>query len=168
MTVDPRDGAAQAGWHDPPVRPTHPVFLPRDLPTAAGWWCERDLDWRGRMGLLGDAAAQQRERDARVRDRNALWDTMRDSGAADGQAPAPSQPDDFADAAVRHVGRSACDLVILPIEDALALSEQPNLPGTMDGHPNWRRRLPGPAATLLDPPRVAARLSMLSQSRTMT
>jgi 4-alpha-glucanotransferase len=28
------------------------------------------------------------------------------------------------------------------VEDVLALTEQPNLPGTIDEHPNWRRRLP--------------------------
>ncbi|MBC7800364.1 MAG: 4-alpha-glucanotransferase, partial [Gemmatimonadaceae bacterium] len=136
-----------------------------DLPTTAGWWAGRDLDWRGRLGLLGDAGHQQHERQVRARDRTALWDTMRDSGAASGDAPAPGDADAIADAAGRHVGRSACDLVILPIEDALALTEQPNLPGTMDEHPNWRRRLSGPAANLLDAPAVTARLAALTQSR---
>ena len=31
---------------------------------------------------------------------------------------------------------------MVPIEDVLALDEQPNLPGTINEHPNWRRRLP--------------------------
>ena len=35
-------------------------------------------------------------------------------------------------------------LALLPVEDALALDEQPNLPGTVEVHPNWRRRLPDP------------------------
>ena len=30
---------------------------------------------------------------------------------------------------------SACELVMLPVEDALGLVEQPNLPGTLDEHP---------------------------------
>jgi 4-alpha-glucanotransferase len=54
--------------------------------------------------------------------------------------------------------------VILPIEDALGLREQPNLPGTMDGHPNWQRRLPGDAANLLADPRVSARLLVLHKA----
>jgi 4-alpha-glucanotransferase len=41
-----------------------------------------------------------------------------------------------------HLGRLASALVALPIEDILGLAEQPNLPGTIDQHPNWRRRLP--------------------------
>jgi 4-alpha-glucanotransferase len=59
---------------------------------------------------------------------------------------------------------AACDLVILPIEDALGLVEQPNLPGTLDEHPNWRRRLDGPAANLLDDQRVAQRLQSLNKA----
>jgi len=35
-------------------------------------------------------------------------------------------------------------VALLPAEDALALAEQPNLPGTVATHPNWRRRLPQP------------------------
>jgi 4-alpha-glucanotransferase len=136
-----------------------------DLPTTAGWWSGRDLEWRGRLGLLGDEANQQHEAQLRARDRSALWDTMRDSGAVDDDEPAPDRPDLIADAAARHVGGSVCDLVVLPMEDALALMEQPNLPGTLDEHPNWRRRLDGPASALLDAPAVAARLAGLSHGR---
>jgi 4-alpha-glucanotransferase len=28
------------------------------------------------------------------------------------------------------------------MEDALGLKDQPNVPGTVDEHPNWRLRLP--------------------------
>jgi 4-alpha-glucanotransferase len=45
------------------------------------------------------------------------------------------------------------------------LREQPNIPGTIDEHPNWRRRLPAPAATLLDAPLVADRLAVLDRKR---
>jgi len=136
-----------------------------DLPTTAGWWAGRDLEWRGRLGLLGNEANQQHEQHLRARDRSALWDTMRDSGAAQTDQPEPDQSEQIADAAARHVGGSACDLVVLPIEDALALVEQPNLPGTLDEHPNWRRRLAGPAGALLDPPAVKARLAGLTDAR---
>ncbi len=136
-----------------------------DLPTTAGWWAGRDLEWRGRLGLLGDEANQRHEQHLRDRDRSALWDTMRDSGAAQANQPGPDQSDQIADAAARHVGGSACDLVVLPIEDALALVEQPNLPGTLDQHPNWRRRLPGPAGALLDTAAVTARLAGLTDAR---
>jgi len=33
-------------------------------------------------------------------------------------------------------------VLLVPLEDALGLHEQVNIPGTIDEHPNWRRRLP--------------------------
>ncbi|MFJ5488806.1 4-alpha-glucanotransferase, partial [Hansschlegelia beijingensis] len=56
-------------------------------------------------------------------------------------------------------------LVLLPLEDALGQTEQPNLPGTLDEHPNWRRRLPAPAPQLLAEPDAAGRLSALDRRR---
>lgn len=133
-----------------------------DLATVAGWWTGRDLQWRTDAGLLGDEGNRAWEWQARARDRHLLWQAMQESGAAQGDPPADWDAHPVVDAAVRHIGASACEFVILPIEDALALPEQPNLPGTMDEHPNWRRRLPGNAADLLDTPGVAKRLDALN------
>jgi len=47
------------------------------------------------------------------------------------------------------------------MEDVLGLAEQPNLPGTIDEHPNWRRRLDKPSTELFDSPQVRARLEAL-------
>ena len=47
--------------------------------------------------------------------------------------------------------------MLAPLEDLLGLAEQPNLPGTIDEHPNWRRRLEPPARELFETPARAAR-----------
>ena len=47
----------------------------------------------------------------------------------------------------------------------MGLTEAPNLPGTIDEHPNWRRRLPEPAAALFARPDVAARIDRLATER---
>ncbi len=133
-----------------------------DLPTVAGWWSGRDLEWRRSMDLSGGPDGAAREAAERLTDRDAMWAAFNQSGAATGPAPAPTDPLPAVDAAVRHLATAACDLLILPVEDALGLVEQPNLPGTTDTHPNWRRRLPGPAATMLDAPAVAARLAAMN------
>jgi 4-alpha-glucanotransferase len=134
-----------------------------DLPTVAGWWRGRDLDWRERMGWDPDPGVY---RAARERDRALFWQAFRDSGAADGAMPAADDTWPAVRAALRHVARSACHFVLLPLEDVLALDEQPNLPTTTDQHPNWRRRMVGPAADLLEPPEVAARLAAFRATRT--
>ena len=133
-----------------------------DLPTVAGWWRGRDLDWRDRMGWDVEPGKYRGERH---HDRARFWQAFCDSGAAAGQMPAPHDTWPAVDAALRHVGRSACQLVLLPIEDVLALDEQPNLPTTQHEHPNWRRRLAGAASDLLDSPEVAARLAAFRAAR---
>jgi 4-alpha-glucanotransferase len=139
-----------------------------DLPTVAGWWRGRDLEWRGQLKLLCDENAVWFAHENRARDRTALWDAFRDSGAAGGDAPPPQDGARVADVACKHVAGAACELALLPLEDALGLEEQPNLPGTLHEHPNWRRRLPCQAANLLDAPEVAARIDALSTGRKST
>jgi 4-alpha-glucanotransferase len=133
-----------------------------DLPTVAGWWCGHDLRLRVAHDLARDPQEEQAERE---RDRTALWQAMRDSGAAEGAAPAPDDPARVVDAAVAHVAGSACGLALIPIEDILGRVEQPNLPGTIDQHPNWRRRFDGPAASLLDAPDAARRVAAIRGAR---
>ena len=137
-----------------------------DLATVSGWWTGRDLDWRGKLGLLGDEARKAHEAEARRLDHGRLWEAFEASGAVEASVPESWDGNPVADAAARHIGASACDFVILPVEDALAIQEQPNLPGTLGEHPNWRRRLPGNASDLLQAPDITARLDSLNQART--
>jgi len=69
------------------------------------------------------------------------------------------------DASVRYLGHTRAPLVLLPLEDALGVEEQANLPGTTDTHPNWRRRLSGEASSLLDNAGAARRLELLAVAR---
>ena len=41
-------------------------------------------------------------------------------------------------------------LVVIAIEDILGVADQPNIPGTVYEHPNWRRRLPVSVEELAD------------------
>jgi 4-alpha-glucanotransferase len=131
-----------------------------DLPTVAGWWRGRDIDWRAKINPASDEAAARTER---AGDRRRLWQAMVRSGAADGAEPGLDEAQDAVLPALLHVAGSACDLAILPIEDALGEVEQPNLPGTIDEHPNWRRRLP--RGDGLDQPGVADRLAAVDARR---
>jgi 4-alpha-glucanotransferase len=69
------------------------------------------------------------------------------------------------DGALDFVADTPSPLFLAPIEDLLGLEEQPNLPGTVDEHPNWRRRLPANSDVLFDEPRVAARVAALAAKR---
>jgi 4-alpha-glucanotransferase len=130
-----------------------------DLATVAGWWRGSDLDQWARCGILTDIPQAQR---TRAKERNVLWRALAAAGVADGALPAEDAGARVADAAVKFIAATPSRLALLPLEDALASTEQPNLPGTIDEHPNWRRRYPGDAATLLDEPAVRQRVRSLS------
>ena len=144
----PQQAAAMTGTHD--------------LATVAGWWRGRDLDWNETLGRGGDAV---RAREDRERERGRLWRAFTQSGAAEGERPAIEDSRPVVDAALAHVGSTPCDIAILPMEDILGLVEQPNLPGTTDDHPNWRRRMPGATDALLGQPATTARLARLNEVR---
>ena len=65
----------------------------------------------------------------------------------------------------KRVAVVACMDARLDVEDLLGLEEQPNLPGTIDEHPNWRRRLIPAADSLLDQPDIAQRVELLASER---
>lgn len=141
-----RSSAAMTGTHD--------------TATVAGWWSGRDLEWNR---VLGRGATGEAADDRRSADRAALWRTI---GEGKPQ-PLPSEPADAVDAAICEIARAGSDLAIVPLEDILGLEEQPNLPGTVDEHPNWRRRMTAPLDAILDGERVAARIAMLDGRRSM-
>ncbi len=135
-----------------------------DLPTVAGWWKEHDIDWRLKVGQLpADAEPAQRER--RADERRALWAAGVHAGVAQGEPPEPAEPERAVDAAIRFVARTPSPLVIVPAEDLIGADQQPNVPGTVDEHPNWRRRLPAETRALMKTPAVAARLEQLRNGR---
>lgn len=136
-----------------------------DLPTVAGWWGGGDIDWTWRIGRTtghADRAAEEANRDE---DRERLWQACRDAGVADGDRPSSDNPSPAIDAAIAYVDAAPCDLTIIPLEDLVGEAEQPNLPGTTDQHPNWRRRLAKPVETMFDEPAVARRLETLTEQR---
>lgn len=136
-----------------------------DLPTLAGWWSGRDIDWTWKLGRKSEAQDEQSDRRQRAIDRKRIWDALVRSGSASGPMPDATKPDGFVDAALKHVGSTPSCLAIVPLEDIAGLKEQPNLPGTIDEHPNWRRRMPEPLAQILERPQVGYRLRLLEESR---
>ena len=40
------------------------------------------------------------------------------------------------------LARTKSRLLVISLEDLLGVPDQPNIPGTVDEHPNWRRCLP--------------------------
>ena len=136
-----------------------------DLPTVAGWWLGKDIAWRRRLKLFAKRDGAAKATAERKRDRAQLWDAFVRAGVAKGRAPGSHDVAKVLAGAIDYLGSTACELVVLPLEDALGRKEQPNLPGTITEHPNWRRRILVEAGAICRQKQVASRLRRLAASR---
>jgi 4-alpha-glucanotransferase len=143
-------------WRDDAVGMT----TTHDLPTVAGWWRGADLELRRGIGTVEESEVEQRPAE-----RTALWRAFSDAGVASGAAPPADDTDPVVDAAIDFVGRAPGALAIVPLEDIMGVAEQPNLPGTTDQHPNWRRRFRLPVDEMLGQPGADRRLGLLKAGR---
>jgi len=103
------------------------TFNTHDLSTYAGWRSFGDLKIKRSIGI--DPGESD---DARWRALAMLDDVLRHH-AIDGN-------DLYAIAAFLSKTRSR--LLAISLEDLLGVIDQPNIPGTVNEHPNWRQRLP--------------------------
>lgn len=141
-----------------------------DLPTIAGWWGGHDIVWRDR---IGQTAPRADGRDPvalanaeRAADRHALWRAFQQAGVAAPGVGAPPKDQAPVDEGLAFVASTPAPLAVYPLEDLLGLADQPNLPGSVDEHPNWRRRLPTPIDALFESGALTDRLLALSHRRT--
>jgi len=140
-----------------------------DLPTLAGFWVGRDIDWRERLGLFGDPGQAARNRAERGGLRTRLLRLLAAEGllpeGLDPETPPLELPWSVVTALHRLLARSPAAIVVMQLEDALGVVEQPNLPGTIGEHPNWRQKLAVALEALADEPRVQALAAALRAGR---
>lgn len=103
------------------------TFNTHDLPTYAGWRSYHDLQLKRSIGI--DPGESD---DARRYAIEMLDTVLRQNGI--------DRSDFFG---VAHfLARTRTRLEAIALEDLLGVTDQPNIPGTIDEHPNWRQRLP--------------------------
>ena len=130
-----------------------------DTPTLKGWWSGLDIELRHRLGRT-TAKDRTAARAARAVERGALCRLLVTEGHAppglDPEAP-PLEADDAIIVAVHALLAGAgSELLAVQLDDALGIVGQQNLPGTIDEHPNWRRRYPVGVEALADAPGLGA------------
>lgn len=140
-TADGQGFTAPGQWDEGALATT----TTHDLPTIAGWWQGHDIDWRHRIGQTAKRAdgrdPVELAKAERAADRDALWHALQAAGIAPRAVEPPPLDQPPVDEALAYVGATPAPLVVYPLEDLMGLAEQPNLPGSVDEHPNWRRRL---------------------------
>jgi 4-alpha-glucanotransferase len=153
---------------------THPelslvTVATHDLPTLAGWWLGRDTDLRVKLELYPNAAMKADDIASRPVDRQRLLDALLDAEVITEDAlPSQSPPQvtrEFLAATQRMLARSQGRIMVVQLEDALGVEEQANVPGTVDEHPNWRRKLPQTVEQIFAHPNVQTVLAVLKEER---
>ncbi|MGH6735873.1 MAG: 4-alpha-glucanotransferase [Methyloceanibacter sp.] len=113
-----------------------------DLPTLKGWWLGKDIDWRVKTGRATETEAAKQRHD-RLHDRELLLNALVKAQAIEpdaAQAGDKEMSDEVLVAVHRFLALTPCRLLSVQLDDALGVVEQANLPGTIDEHPNWRRK----------------------------
>ncbi|MEK0083309.1 4-alpha-glucanotransferase [Benzoatithermus flavus] len=132
-----------------------------DLPTVRGWFLAQDVLWRERLGLYRDQEQAEADRRARLHEAALLLERLRASGLLGDEADEEARTL----ALHRHLGRSASELAAVQLDDLAGELEQPNLPGTIAGHPNWRRRCPLAVDAVTGSPLAARILTVMRAER---
>jgi len=103
------------------------TFNTHDLSTYAGWRSFSDLKLKRSLGI--DPGESD---DARWHALAMLDDVLRHHGIGNHDIYSVAN----------FLARTRSRLLAISLEDLLGLVDQPNIPGTINEHPNWRRRLP--------------------------
>ena len=133
----------------PPEWPVHALaaVTTHDLPTVAGLWRGSDLE-------------AQRSLNLEPNEEGTLATRRRLAALAEADDGTPVE--DVVAAAYAALGRTPCLLLAGTLDDALAVEERPNMPGTTDQWPNWSIALPASLEEIEEHPgprRVAGALA---------
>lgn len=118
-------------WFESRATPKYPrlamaATTTHDLPTVAGLWSGSELDQRAAQGLAPDEALAGLGR--------RLMRLVR--------LPAGAPLDDVIEATYRILSRAPSLVLLATLEDAMGVTERPNMPGTTQAR-NWSLALPG-------------------------
>lgn len=103
------------------------TFNTHDLSSYAGWRSLHDLSVKRELGI--DPGEGDEER-------------LRAIGAFDQVLAANGVAGEGFAGAVEFLSRTPTRLLSVALDDVVGVVDQINVPGTVDQHPNWRRRLP--------------------------
>jgi (1->4)-alpha-D-glucan 1-alpha-D-glucosylmutase len=107
-----------------------------DLPPLIGFIEGVDIETRKQLGIYPDEGRYYQALQEREHERQCLREALQAAGFSTGEDIVG-----IVAAAYGFLARTPCALLIVQMEDLALEREQPNVPGTDDRHPNWRRKL---------------------------
>ncbi len=129
------------GWPTPPEE-YPPLALAsintHDMPTFKGFWELKDIELREELRFYPQVELAEEERRGREDQKRSIVTALRERGLLTSGAESERG---LLEAVISWLALTPCKLLILNIWDLLGEEEQQNLPGTIDEHPNWTRKV---------------------------
>jgi 4-alpha-glucanotransferase len=116
-----------------------------DLPTLRGYWTGRDIEVKTNLGLYPDEDARLDDLNTREHDKQLMLQALGDHLSWQPGAEAETgsgTPAELSLMVHTYLARTPCRLVTVSLDDILEATNQQNMPGTLDAHPNWRQKTP--------------------------
>lgn len=140
-----------------------------DLPTLAGFWQNRDLDFKRAANLYPEARLAEEDTVLRHKDRQKLVEALKNRGLLTGAEPPPDPaapcPPEVREGILEYLAQSPAALLEVRLEEVFGLTEQQNFPGTIEEHPNWRCRIPVPLEEMTKAPEPRSLAERLNKYR---
>jgi 4-alpha-glucanotransferase len=145
-----------------------------DLATLQGLWHGRDIEWRRELGLYPTEEHVQNDIGYRAATREGLLAALVAEGGLPteiaallrGHARSPADGTAWlAEAGHRYLACSPARFLLVQLEDLIGELEQMNLPGTVDEHPNWRRKLKVDVETMFAEERIQRLVRTIDEAR---
>ena len=135
-------------FSSPLTYPAHAIVAAstHDLPTLTGWWEGRDLVVRSELGLFPSEQSRNDATAERARDRDRLLralarEQLLPPGISEDARSSPAMTIELTLAVHLFLARAPSQVLVVQLEDVVGMSDQANLPATVDTHPNWRRKI---------------------------
>ncbi len=126
------------------------VTSTHDLPTLRTFWSGSDIELRKELDLYPTEEVYPLAKSWRKQDRAGLFERMTAEGFT--EIPKPDSRDLTKKEIINlhaFLARSTCYLQAIQIEDLERQLEQVNVPGTVNEHPNWRRKMKRPLEKII-------------------
>jgi len=131
-----------------------------DLPPLIGFIEGVDIETRKQLGIYPDEGRYHQALQEREHERQCLREALQAAGFSTGEDIVG-----IVAAAYGFLARTPCALLIVQMEDLALEREQPNVPGTDDRHPNWRRKLSRNLGEIFAAPSTDAILDAVRKER---
>lgn len=160
------------GWKPPAHYPAQSlaVVTTHDLPTLRGYWEGVDIETRSTLGLFPSEEAREAMWAERHREKAGILvalssEGLLPSGVSDDPTQVPIMTTELMESIHQYLGRTPAWVVLANMDDVIGTRCQANLPGTVDQHPNWRRKLSLAVEDLVQDSRFEQLSSLLRLTR---